>query len=140
MNPATQKLDAMLAYFQFAITLIWLLGLFGILMAIGKGWIDKNSIPMDSVLTTTSIIVFFWFQRTRQQTPIDGTVTTTTTTPGASTTTTAPIAAAPTPARPGPDSDNRPNPVIPTLSPASRALAAVLAVGTLCAIALAFGH
>ena len=77
MTHSQVKLDATLALFQFSITIIWLMGLFGILIAMGKGWLDRNAIPMDSVLTTTSIIVFFWFQRLRQQTPIDGTVTTT---------------------------------------------------------------
>lgn len=60
------SVDHFTARAQLAVTLIWLVGVFGLFVMDGMG-LFKKDIPQEGLLAATGVILYFWFNRQRNQ-------------------------------------------------------------------------
>lgn len=81
-------MDVFTAETQRLLSILWLIGFFGVL--IGQGLGVLKDVPLESLFALTGVMLFFWFQRQRSQsTTLDPSTTTTTQTTQTQTTPTA---------------------------------------------------
>lgn len=59
-------IDSFTAKAQLAVTVMWLIGVFGLFYMEGLGYFAKG-VPQEGLLAATGVILYFWFNRQRNQ-------------------------------------------------------------------------